>query len=115
MDIYNNFQLVKANTRELHKYLVSDNEVNDWDKIIIIYNFYIFFSNLYIAYYLISMLTKNNNNNNNNIIIEFRNVYLLLYILCSIRTSYLYLIKNVCKINLILGTNLYNNTNKYFI
>ena len=104
-------QLVKVNLKELHKYIIYDNNINNWDKIIIIYNFYIFFSNLYIAYYLINLL----HNDNNNIITQFKNIYIFFYILCSIRTTYLYLIKNICKINIILGTNLYNNTHKYFI
>lgn len=107
----NNLQLIKANLRELKQYIVHDNELNNWDKIIIVYNFYIFFSNLYVAYHLISILSKDNDN----IAIQFRNVYLFFYILCSIRTTYLYLIKNICKINMVLGINLYNNSCNYFL
>jgi hypothetical protein len=107
----NKLQLIKANLKELKQYIVDENELNNWDKIIIIYNFYIFFSNLYVAYYLINLLSKDNNN----IVIQFRNVYLFFYILCSIRTTYLYLIKNICKINIKLGISLYNNSCNYFM
>jgi hypothetical protein len=105
------FQLVKGNIKELKNYLFNNNDINDWRKIIIVYNFYLFFSNLYIAYHLIDVLSKGDQN----FITQFRNVYLFFFILCSVRTSYMYLIINISKIDATLGNNLYNNTKEYFM
>ena len=72
---------------------------------------YLFFSNLYIAYYLIDVLSKGDQN----FMVQFRNVYLFFFILCSVRTSYMYLIINISKIDAKLGMDIYNNTKEYFM
>lgn len=113
MDIINSnkFQLIRSNIKEIKGYIINDNHISDWRKIIIVYNFYLFFSNLYIAYHLIDVLSKGDQN----FIEQFRNVYLFFFILCSVRTSYMYLIINISKIDATLGNNLYNNTKEYFM
>jgi len=113
MDIINSnkFQLIRSNIKDLKSYIINDNHISDWQKIVIVYNFYLFFSNLYIAYYLIDVLSKGDQN----FMVQFRNVYLFFFILCSVRTSYMYLIINISKIDAKLGMDLYNNTKEYFM
>ena len=109
---YNNFQLIKRDFRVLKKDLFGENNINDWDKIIIIYTISIFLNNLYILYNLIDIISKDNNNNFYN---QFKNIYFLFFIICSIKSSYGYFINNVIKINKNLGYSIFNNTHKYFI
>jgi hypothetical protein len=108
---YNNFQLIKRDIRELKQYIFKDNDINDWDKIIILYNFYLIFNHLYITYYLIEYISKNNYS----FIIEFRNIYIFFYVLCNLRNSYLYFILNISKIDKNLANSLYGNTKEYFV
>lgn len=108
---YNNFQLIKRDVRTLKQYIIKDNNINDWDKIIIIYNIYLIFNHLYISYCLIDYLTKNNSDN---FIIQFKNIYLFFFILCNLRNSYLYCILNISKIDKKLADSLYENTKDYF-
>jgi len=111
---YNNFQLIRKDIRTLKHYIIKDNEINDWNKIIIVYNFYLIFNHLYIAYYLIDYIS-NDNNNNNNISVQFGNIYVFFFILCNLRNSYLYCILNISKIDKKLANSLYENTKEYFV
>jgi hypothetical protein len=113
MNILNNnsFQLIRRDIRELKSYLFQDNDINDWDKIIVIYNFYLFYSHFYILYNLMNYI----NHNNTNLLDQYKSIYLFFFILCNIRNSYLYFILNVSKINNNLANSLYNNTKKYFL
>jgi hypothetical protein len=109
---YNNFQLIKRDIRTLKHYIIKDNDINDWNKIIIIYNFYLIFNHLYIAYYLIDHISKDNNNN---FVVQFGNIYVFFFILCNLRNSYLYCILNISKIDKNLANSLYGNTKEYFV
>jgi hypothetical protein len=115
MDIIsdNKFQLIRQDVKILKKYLFNDNNINDWSKIIIIYNLYLFFNNLYICYLLIDYIS--NDTKNSSISKDFKNIYVFFFILCSLKSSYLYLIYNTSKIDLNLANSIYNNTKEYFI
>lgn len=103
--------LVKKDFKELKTYIFSENDINDWDKIIIIYNFYLFFSHLYIAYVLMDIISHDNSSFKS----QFINVYIFFFTLCNLKNSYAYFILNVSKINYNLANNLYKNTHEYFI
>jgi len=115
MDIISNnkFQLIRSDVKSLKIHLFGDNNINDWNKIIIIYNLYLFFNNLYISYLLIDYISKDNSNSN--LSKDFKNIYVFFFILCSLKSSYLYLIYNTSKIDPNLANSLYNNTKEYFI
>jgi hypothetical protein len=108
----NNFQLIKRDFRELRENLFGENKINDWDKIVIIYIMSIFFNNLYVLYNLIDIVSKDNNSSFQN---QFKNIYILFFITCSVRSSYGYFLNNVMKINPKLGHSIFNNTHKYFV
>ena len=59
---YNNLKLIKRDIRTLKEYIIKDDNIHDWDKIIIVYNFYLIFVNLYYSFNLIDYLSKNNDN-----------------------------------------------------
>jgi hypothetical protein len=103
--------LIRNDFRELRSYLFNENNIHDWDKIIIIYNLYLFFNHLYILYILLDYLNKDNQS----FIEQFKHIYLFFFVLCNLKSSYLYFILNVSKIDKQLGTNFYNNTKNYFI
>ena len=54
------FQLIKKDFSELRQDLFEENGINDWDKIIIIYNFYLLMNYLYYTYSLLGTLYKDN-------------------------------------------------------
>jgi len=104
--------LIKRDFRELRSYVFGENDINDWDRLIIIYNLYLFFNHLYILYALIDYISKDKNQSFLN---QFKNIYLFFFILCNVRTSYFYFIYNVAKINKNLSDSFYKNTKEYFI
>ena len=105
------YQLIKRDIRELKGYLFTENDINDWNKLIIIYNFYLFFSHLYVLYVLVDVLSKNQKSFNS----EFRQIFLMFFVICNLQNNYRYFILNVSKINYNLASNLYSNTKEYFI
>ena len=54
------FQLIKKDFSELRQDLFEENGINDWDKIIIIYNFYLLMNYVYYTYSLLGTLYKDN-------------------------------------------------------
>lgn len=105
------YQLIKRDIRELKGYLFTDNDINDWNKLIVIYNFYLFLSHLYVLYVLIDVLSISQNSFNS----EYKQIFLMFFVLCNLQNTYRYFIMNVSKINYNLANNLYANTKEYFI
>ena len=107
-----NFKIIKRDTRELKKYIVYNNTINDWDKIIIIYNIYLIISNVLLGFYLISYTS---NVSSTSFVNDFKNIYLLFFILCSIKSSYSYAIYNISKVDMKLALSFHQNLSKYFV
>lgn len=110
----NNFQLIRKDFKDLKIILFSENNVNDWDKIIIIYNLYLFFNHLYITYLLMDYISKDKTPSTN-YIHQFKNIYIFFFILCNLKNAYAYFIYNVSKIDPKLSLNILNHTKEYFI
>jgi hypothetical protein len=104
-------ELIRRDVRSLKEYIIRDNHIHNWDKIIIIYNFYLLFHHMYIAYHLIDYISKDNSH----FLVQFRNIYIFFFILCNLKNSYLYLILNIYKIDKNLADSLYKNTKEYFV
>lgn len=104
------FQLIKRDLRQLKSYIFSENEINNWNKIIILYNFFLFYQHLYYIYYLLDRIT----NENYNITNDFKNIFIFFFILCNLKNSYLYLILNISKIDKKLAEEIYKNSKEYF-
>jgi len=100
------YQLIKRDIRELKSYLFTDNDINNWNKLIVIYNFYLFFSHLYVLYVLVDVLSKSNQSFYD----EYRKIFLMFFVLCNLQNTYRYFIINVSKINYNLANILYSNT-----
>jgi hypothetical protein len=103
--------LIRNDFRELRGFLFSENNVNDWDKIIVLYNMYLFFNHVYMLYYLLDTITKDNGSFTQ----QFKSVYLFFFLLCNLKNSYLYFILNVNRIDSKLATSFYHNTKTYFM
>ena len=103
--------LIQKDFKELKGYIVAENDVNNWDKIIILYNIYLFFNHIQMLYYLMDYIRKDNLN----FVEQFKTIYLFFFLLCNLRNSYLYFILNVSKIDKELGNRFYENTKMYFM
>lgn len=103
--------LIKKDFKELKGLIFNVNDINDWNKIIVLYNFYLFFNHLYILYCLLDFL----NNDKGSFSQQFKTIYLFFFILCNLQNSYLYFILNVNKIDNNLANSLYKNTKDYFM
>ena len=106
-----NLQLIRQDFRHLKQYIFQENNVNDWDKIILIYNFYLFCNHLYITYYLLEVISKDKSS----FINQFKNIYLFFFLLCNLRNSYLYFILHVSRIDKSLANSFYEHTKEYFM
>ncbi len=103
--------LVRNDIRQLRAYIFQENNINDWDKVIIMYNFYLFCNHLYILYNLFSYITLDKKASFSQ---QFKHIYMFFFILCNLKNSYMYFILNVSKIDMALANNLYAHTKDYF-
>lgn len=106
----NEFQLIKRDTRELQKILFTENDVNDWAKIIILYNIYLVYNQIMLAYSLFDILI----NDKSSFEKQFTKIYAFFFLLCSIKTSYLYFIYNLSKTDYDLSMKMHNNLKNFF-
>jgi hypothetical protein len=108
---FEKLNLIKRDSRELKAYLFDENDINDWTKIIIIYNIYLFMVHYFIIYMFVDYFKYSQNSFNE----DYRKIFMMFFILCNLQNTYKYFILNVSKIDYKLGTRFYKNTNEYFI
>jgi len=100
-----NFQIIRTDIKKVKKYILN-NDINEYLKLNILYSICIFINNLYLLYYISNYISKDNSD----FITQIRNIYLFFFIICSLRSSYLYILYNISKIDKDLSNNLYKNT-----
>jgi len=100
---FENFSLIKRDARVLKKIIFGQNEINDWNKIIILYNLYLIVNFYQLNFYLVDFLSANKNSTFKD---DFKHLYLLFFFLCSLKASYGYLIVNVNKVDNELAVNM---------
>jgi hypothetical protein len=106
-----NTELIKRDIRALRNTLFGENDINDWSKIIILYNIFLMYNFAQLNFYIMDSL----NNSTASFREEFGYIYMFFFFLCSLKTSYLYLILNVSKVDYKLGNSLHNNFKEYFM
>lgn len=104
-------KLIKSDITVLKKYLFTDNEINNWYKLIIVYNFYLIAAHIYIMYSIAIYMADSTASFSQ----DFMKTYLFFFIMCNLQSSYRYFIINVSKIDPLLANSLYGNTKEYFI
>lgn len=107
----NKFQLIKRDIRDIKAHVFGENNIHDWYKLIVLYNFYLFYSQSYILYQIALCMV----NSTNSFSTDFKKIYMFFFILCNLRSSYLYFIVNVAKMDYKLSMRFYNNTKEYFV
>ena len=93
---FEKFSLIKRDARALKKVVFGENDINDWNKIIILYNLYLIVNFYQLNFYLVDFLSTNKNTTFKD---DFKHLYLLFFFLCSLKASYGYLIVNVNKVD----------------
>lgn len=108
----NEFQLITYDFNQLRGEICDDNGISDWDKLVIVYNFYLLMNYIYYTYSLLDILNKESNATFQQ---QFLHLYLFFYCFSSMKDCYLYFIKNVCRINLRLGLQMHEKMKEYFM
>jgi hypothetical protein len=103
--------LIKRDARVLKEYLFNENDINNWMKLIVIYNIYLFMVHYFIIYMFVDYFQYSQNNFND----DYRKTFIMFFVLCNLQNTYKYFILNVSKIDYNLGYSFYKNTNEYFI
>ena len=115
MDSVNELQkyiLIKRDVRELRKIIFgNDEQIHDWDRILIVYSIFLMYQHVFLLY---NVMTKINKHNDFNFQRDYVNLYIFVFFLCNLRTSYLYMIKSVFKVDKPLAGSLHSNMGEYF-
>jgi hypothetical protein len=105
------FQLIKRDIRALKKHIIYNEEINNWTKIIILYNIHLIVNHIFALYKLMNYFI----NNTGSFKEQYIKFFLFFFLFCNLKNSYLYFILNVSKIDLNLANNLFKNSKEYFI
>jgi len=108
---FEKLHLIKRDARVLKAYLFNENDINDWTKLIVIYNIYLFMLHYFIIYMFVDYFQYSQNNFND----DYRKTFIMFFVICNLQNTYKYFILNVSKIDYNLGNSIYKNTNEYFI
>ena len=92
------FRLIKNDLTKIRECIIYNNDIDNWSKIAIVYNIFIFFQMSYLAF------TFSNNN-----------PYYFLFSIVVIRSLYIQFILNILKIDKNIGISLFNLTKNFFI
>ena len=103
--------LIKRDARELRQILFGENDIHGWDKIIIIYSIVLMYQHIYMLHKTMEKVTVHPEFNFNR---DFKDLFLFVFFICNLRTSYLYLIKTTFKVDKKLATSLHSNMGEYF-
>ena len=104
--------LIKRDVRELRNIIFgNDQHIHDWDRILIIYSIFLMYQHVFLLY---NVMTKINKHADFNFKRDYKNLYIFVFFLCNLRTSYLYMIKSVIKVDKPLAGSLHANMGEYF-
>ena len=105
------YMLIKRDTRELRQILFGENDIHGWDKLLILYSIILMYQHVYLLHKTMMKVTKHEDFNFNR---DFKDLFMFVFFMCNLRTSYLYLIKTTLKVDKKLATNLHSNMGEYF-
>ena len=115
MDSVNELQkyiLIKRDVRELRKIIFGNDEhIHDWDRILIVYSIFLMYQHVFLLY---NIMQKINQHKDFNFTRDYMSLYIFVFFLCNLRTSYLYMIKSVYSIDKKLAGSLHSNMGEYF-
>ena len=106
-----NFALLKRDVRALKAYLFTDNDINGWRKLIIIYNMYLLISHMYVLYKFAEYFSYSDKSFSE----DFKKVFMLFFVICNLQNTYRYGILNVSKIDPFLANDMYKHSKEYFV
>ena len=115
MDPVNELQkyiLIKRDVRDLRQIIFGQDEhIHDWDRILIVYSLFLMYQHVFLIY---DVMKKINQHSDFNFQRDYKNLYIFVFFLCNLRTSYLYMIKSVIKVDKPLAGSLHANMGEYF-
>ena len=115
MDSINELQkyiLIKRDVRDLRQIIFGQDEhIHDWDRVLIVYAIFLMYQHVFLLY---NVMKKINEHNEFNFSRDYKNLYIFVFFICNLRTSYLYMIKSVFKVDKKLAGSLHSNMGEYF-
>lgn len=106
------YLLIKRDVRDLRQIMFgNDNHIHDWDRIIIIYTIFLMYQHVFLLYNVMSKVVEHEDFNFKR---DYKNLYLFYFFIINLRTSYLYMIKSVIKVDKDLAGRLHTNMGEYF-
>tara|TARA_A100001015_G_scaffold164322_1_gene182687 strand:+ start:1016 stop:1366 length:351 start_codon:yes stop_codon:yes gene_type:complete len=105
------YMLIKRDARELRQILFGINDINDWNKLIILYTIFLMYQHFYLIYKFINKLNRPGPFNFQR---DFKDVYIFFFFICNVRVIFLYMIKGICKVDKKLALSIHSNLKEYF-
>ena len=112
MNDIHKFMLIKRDVRELRQIIFgNDIHIHDWDRILIVYSLFFMYQHMFLVYNLMNTINRNKDFDFNR---DYLSLFMFVFLIANLRTSYLYMIKSVYSIDKKLAGNLHMNMGEYF-
>jgi hypothetical protein len=111
LEDYRKLILVKRDAKELRTIIFGENNINDWDKLIILYTMFLVIQHLYLVYQYMHIII---NSGPNDFRKDFINTYMFFYFITNLKGSYCGMIYSISKVDNKLAYNMHDNMKEYF-
>ena len=113
MDQYDiqKFMLIKQDASDLRQLMLGENDINEWNKLLIFYTIYLIYQHVFASYSMMQSVLKHDDFNFSR---DFRSIYLFFFFICNLKVSYIYMIKTVFKVDKRLALSHHSNLGEYF-
>jgi len=108
---FQKFMLIKQDVSDLRQIILGENNINEWNKLLIFYTIYLMYQHVFASYTMMQSVLKYDDFNFSR---DFRNLYLFFFFICNLKTSYAYMIKTIFKVDKRLALSLHSNMGEYF-
>lgn len=105
------YVLIKRDVSDLRLLILGNNNVHDWDKVLILYTIFLMYQHVFATYTMMNKVMKNDDFNFRR---DFKSLYMLFFFICNLRVAYLYMIKSVLKVDKGLAGRLHSTMGEYF-
>lgn len=103
--------LIKRDARELRKILFGINDINDWNKLLILYTIFLMYQHMYLIY---KRMEKMNKPGTFNFARDFKDLYIFFFFVVNLRSVYLYMVVNIARVDRKLAGSIHGNLKEFF-
>lgn len=103
--------LIKKDVNELRQLILGNNNIHEWNKIVILYTIFLVYQHVFAAHTKMKEVLRYQEFDFKR---DFKDVYMFFFFICNLRVAYLYMIKSILRVDRKLAGSLHSYMGEYF-